>query len=350
MVRSTNGLSSGYELIVTDPNKSNYVVKSGIMSYMIVTNTEGLTNIIIAVSNMVDFINGTTNQYVRTNEQRQLNFLEMYSTNAYRNSTNTPSEKELIDKNYLDKRLNELAPQALWGASNAHPYVATHASLWDVTPPYTYVMTNVLVNGSNYLGSFTYTNAMTTSYVPSGLWQLESYSYKSGVSDLRLRCYLNIVTADGLSNQVLISELSDLVNGTYTYNSMHGHSLTNYYPSVPTTQTNWYYSVQYWGIQDGIPADTLYTMIRSNAPSSHLDTPGIEGSGGGGSTYSGLTTNAVSGLWELDFDLSVTPLERPHAFIAGLWQLNPDGSLSPNSLDWYDTLWTTNGSGDLITR
>jgi hypothetical protein len=70
-----------------------------------------------------------------------------------------------------------------------------------------------------------------------------------------------------------------------------------------------------------------------------------------GSISVGAVTNGISGIWELSEDLaSLVTISKPQAWTAGLWMLNEDGSVSPSGATTYDTLWTTNSSGDITPR
>lgn len=69
------------------------------------------------------------------------------------------------------------------------------------------------------------------------------------------------------------------------------------------------------------------------------------------STPTSGEAGAHNGLWVLSQNLSnLTTATLPQAWEAGLWKLNNDGSVSPSSNSWYDTLWTTNTLGAIIPR
>lgn len=329
--------------------------------------------------------------FVLTNDSRTLNFTTLYVTNAYRTSTNDLyMANELITSEGVDIKIAALSSEVWFGTTNTHSTMPNAYQLeTDEATNYWYV-TNSLAVGTNYLGAYYATNILYRNVGQHGEYHLHFHVRVDGLGNPTVSAYAAVVatTTDGATTNILDTiaarDISDATS--LSEFDIYAHVNTNVYFSEERVL-----GVLWYGVRSGGSSANLITA-GGNGYSTSIRTPNISNprpdvdayymaiygsntvvaisnllASSGGTDYwneahdiavvasnlasfVGVTTNAISGIWGLNMSMNLVPMEYPQALMAGLWQVNNNGTVSPSTNNWYDTLWFINSSGALVPR
>lgn len=176
----------------------------------------------------------STNTYFGTLTVGTGTFVSVTATNIYRNNPDdTYQDNECISYRDFKVFLQAFSVGGLYGTTNLHPVSGFNTYAMHFTNVvYSWAVTNALAVGTNYIGTWYYTNAVS-SYIPHGLYYGYLWSYKTGAGNPTVQTYFELVTSDSVTtNTIAVSEKGTL--GTVlAEQNLYVSVTTNWY--VPTT-------------------------------------------------------------------------------------------------------------------
>jgi hypothetical protein len=211
-------------------------------------------------------------------------FDRVYSSNAYRLAVNGYADNEYTTHGDLLDHLTELQGETLFGATNQHP-VLTNASLWDALPGATWTQTFALAVGTNVLGQWYYTNAISE-FVPVGTYELNYWAQKTGVGNPAVTALVNVISSDGAITNSLATSAESTLDTAVQQQRVSAHVL-----SISTNHGTFYLGVELLAIRRGGANANLVLYGGSTSRDSYMSTPALEPTETAWGSISGTLTN-----------------------------------------------------------
>jgi hypothetical protein len=225
-------------------------------SFLVITNSGANTNITSSFNTLSASSISATNFYVLSPKT------DNYATN------------ELVPFSVIVDLITSLSPTVLYGSTNllgvaalspAGTMIATNiGTLWAVT--------NALDVGTNYIGTWYWTNAVV-SFIPSGLYYGHFWSYYSGLGNPDVSAYFEIITSDGATTNVVDQATTGIkpLSSTLSEYILYTSNATNYY--VPTVSN--YFGIRMYAIRSGGSSASIIIQGGSEMRQTFLRVPYI---------------------------------------------------------------------------